>query len=124
MPMQKFSKTYPKRGEIFIADLNPSFGREIHKKRPVLIISSNILNQYSPTVVILPFSSIVPIATSPDMVKIEEGKLVDKDSVILSYHIRSIDKVRLIKRIGRLPKIKLEEVEESIKLILSLEENR
>lgn len=122
MPTQRSSRSYPKRGEIYIADLNPGFGREIHKKRPVLIISNDILNQTSFTTVITPFSSIVPQFISPDMVEAPQLKGLDKESVILIDKIRSIDKERLMEKVGRLSQAKLSEVEESLKLVLGMVE--
>lgn len=120
--MQKPSKKYPKRGEIFVADLNPAFGREIHKKRPVLILSNNTLNQTLPTVIMAPFSSIVPEFVGPDVIKIKDPKIgLDKDSAIIINQLRSIDKSRLVKKVGTLSKEKLEEIEDAIKLVLGLE---
>lgn len=115
-------KSYPKRGEIYIGDLNPAFGREIHKKRPVLIISNNTFNQVFPTVVILPFSSIVPQVIRADMVKVNKIRGLDQDSAILITQVRAIDKIRLFKRIGILSKDKLLEVEAALKLVLGMTE--
>ncbi len=120
MPMRKSLQNYPKRGEIYITDLNPSFGHEIHKKRPVLIISHNSFNQTFPTVVVIPFSSIVPDFVGPDVVKVTLLKGLDKPSLILIHQIRVVDKARLIKKIGSLTKQKFAEVEESLKLVLGL----
>ena len=73
--MQKSGKSYPKRGEIYIADLDPAYGLEIHKKRPALIISNNALNRALPTVIIVPFSSIMPQEFGPDLVPFQNQKL-------------------------------------------------
>lgn len=121
MLMQKSLKnSLIKRGDIYIADFDPSFGQEIHKKRPVLIISNDILNQISPTLIVLPFSSVIPQTISFEKVKLSKIKGLAKESVILVNHIRAIDKSRLIKKIGKLSKSKLEEVEESLKLVLGM----
>lgn len=117
--MKNLLTNYPKRGEIFIADLNPSFGREIHKKRPVLVISNNILNQVLPTVIIIPFSSIVPQFIGPDIVKINQ-KGLDKPSAVIVNQLRSIDKNRLVKKVSKLSSSTLEQVEEAIKIVLDL----
>lgn len=109
---------YPKRGEIFIADLNPAFGREIHKKRPVLVISSNVLNQVLPTVIIVPLSSIVPVFVGPDVVKVNIQKGLDKPSALIINQLRSVDKERLIKKISKLSKRNLEEVKEAVKVVM------
>lgn len=120
MPMRKTLVRYPKRGEIFVANLNPAFGREIHKKRPVLVISKNILNQILPTVIIVPLSSIVPQFIGPDVVKVNSQKGLDKPSAIIINQLRSIDKDRLVKKVGRLSKTNLEQVEEAIKTVLDM----
>ena len=119
--MPRNSLNYPKRGEIFIADLNPAFGREIHKKRPILIISRNLLNQTLPTVVMIPLSSIVPEFVGPDVVKIKDPKIgLVRDSALIVNQIRSIDKSRLVKKAGKLNQIKMEEVEQALKVVLDL----
>ena len=120
MLTQKLSKNYPKRGEIFIADLNPGFGREIHKKRPVLVISNNVLNQNLSTVIIIPLSSIIPKFIGPDVVEVEEKIGLDKDSVIIVNQIRSIDQSRLLKRVGILSPDKIDQVEEALEITLGM----
>ena len=46
-----------KRGDIFYADLNPIVGSEQGGRRPVLIVSNDIGNTHSPTVIIVPITS-------------------------------------------------------------------
>ena len=46
-----------KRGDIFYADLNPVVGSEQGGIRPVLIVQNNVGNKYSPTLVVLPIST-------------------------------------------------------------------
>lgn len=121
MQMQKTGKNYPKRGEIYIADLNPAYGREMHKKRPVLIVSLNSLNQILPTVIMIPFSSIVPQNMGPDFVGFFDQKGLDKDSTLVVNQLGAIDKVRLLEKIGKVSISKMQEVEEAMKLILGLE---
>lgn len=120
--MQKSLKVYPKRGYFYIADLEPSFGREIHKKRPVLIISKNKSNQETPYVIVIPTSSIIPTIISAEMVYLGKPKGFDDESVLLPLFIRNIDKDRLIKKIGTISKNKLEETVEALKLVLGLEQ--
>lgn len=120
MPMQKSGIKYPKRGEIYIANLDPAFGREIHKKRPVLIISLNNLNQILPTVIMIPFSSIVLKDMGPDLVDFKNQKGLNKDSTLVVNQLGAIDKVRLLKKIGKISKNKMQEVEEAVKLVLGL----
>ncbi len=118
--MQKPLRNYPKRGEVYIADLDPAFGKEIHKKRPVLIISGNNFNQIMHTVVLLPLSSIIPQVIGPDLMIFPKITALDKESVLLLTQIRAVDKIRLIKKVGKISMTYLKEVEEALKLILGL----
>lgn len=106
-----------KRGEIWLTNFDPGFGTELHKNRPSLVISSNEVNKHHPRVIVIPVStknysglSVVNIASK------ESG--LDKQSVILPAEIRAVDKVRLTKRLGKVSKNKLTQVEEVTKLIL------
>ena len=49
---------YPKKGEIYLVNFDPTIGHEVKKKRPALIISNNIHNQYSPLITVAPLSSL------------------------------------------------------------------
>lgn len=48
---------YPKKGEIYLVNFDPTIGSEVKKKRPALILSNDIHNQYSPLVTVAPLSS-------------------------------------------------------------------
>jgi len=43
---------YPKRGSIYLVNFDPAIGVEIKKTRPVVIISNDVANQYSPIVIV------------------------------------------------------------------------
>ena len=120
MQMQKSPREFPRRGYIYIADLDPPFGWEIHKKRPVLVISSDVFNRGTPFAVVIPISSIIPDVTGPEMVEIGKFKGLDKKSILLPLFIRSIDQKRLHKKIADLSKEKLLEVEDALKLVLGM----
>ncbi|MBI4067305.1 type II toxin-antitoxin system PemK/MazF family toxin [Candidatus Gottesmanbacteria bacterium] len=109
------------RGDIWIVNLEPVFGREIHKKRPALIISNNAVNQDTYHVVVVPGSSIAPISQTADMVYLGKVKGFKEESILLPVLIRSIDQDRLIKKIGKISQQKLLEVEEAIKLVLGFD---
>jgi len=89
---------------IFLAALDPVIGSEQGKTRPVLIISEEEINQILPVVNVLPLTSkINNIRIFPNEVVIPAniGGL-GKESVVLCYQIRTLDKKRLIKEIGKI----------------------
>lgn len=111
----------PKKGEIWIVDLEPGYGRELHKKRPAVIISANSINNNTPHVIIVPASSQIPQRPSKDIVPLLKQEALLKESVLLPIFIRSIDQDRLIEKVGEISPEKLDEVEEAISLVLGLD---
>jgi len=111
-----------KRGEIFLANLEPIKGSEQGGIRPVLIIQNDISNTYSPVTVIAAITSKIFDKEYPTNVFIakQESKL-DKDSTILLNQIRTIDKTRLIKKISNLNYQVMMKVDFAIKASLGLE---
>ncbi|MBF8250103.1 MAG: PemK-like protein [Candidatus Levybacteria bacterium] len=109
-----------KRGDIWIVNLEPASHREIHKKRPSLVISRNVVHEKTTHVIVIPISSQVSDIIGPEMVLIGKKEGLEKKSVILPLFIRSIDQERLIEKIGSLTEAKLFEVEESLNLVLQL----
>jgi mRNA interferase MazF len=115
--------SYPRRGEIWLVDLEPTRGAEIKKTRPALIIQNDIGNRASPLTIVAPISSKFSLPLYPIQVRVnarEDG--LTEDSVILLNQIRSIDKTRLVKRVGRLTAITMQSVDVSIRISLGLTE--
>ena len=110
------------RGEIWLTNFNPGFGTELHKNRPALVISSNEVNKHHPRIVVIPISTKNYSGLSVIIIASNESGL-DKGSVILPAEIRAVDKIRLTKKLGKITKSKLKEVEEVLKLVLGLGEN-
>lgn len=103
-----------KRGDICWADLEPSVGHEIGKVRPVLVVSNNAQNQFSPIVIVLPITSSLDKVYSFE-VPLELEKRKGK---ILTCQIQSIDKTRLGKKIGVLREEKWTEVDKALQTVL------
>lgn len=99
------------RWHIFLADLNPVIGSEQGNTRPVLVISEEEINKILPVVNVLPITSKKPKRRIyPNEVLISQGTggLI-LDSIVLCYQIRTLDKKRLIKDMGRIDKPDLQE---------------
>ena len=90
------------RGDIYWADLNPVRGREQAGKRPVLIISHNIFNARSGTVIAMAITSQQPTAGFPLTFELQSHDLPKKSWVKISQ-IRTLSVERLDNRITQLP---------------------
>ena len=85
-----------KRGDLFYADLNPSFGSEQGGIRPVLIVQNDVGNKYSPTVIAAAITSKISKTKLPTHIELRADRYdMEKDSVVLLEQLRTIDKKRL-----------------------------
>ncbi|MGX1024481.1 type II toxin-antitoxin system PemK/MazF family toxin [Flavobacterium sp. CS20] len=111
-----------KQFEIWIADLNPRIGTEPGKKRPVLIIQSNLLNKLKhPSTLICPLTTNVKL--NVDILRVHIGKDIvnlKKPSDIMIDQIRAIDNNRLVEKIGQLPKKQANKVKANLEIIFDL----
>ena len=110
-----------KRGEIYLAALDPALGREIAKTRPVVIVSNDKNNEFSGTVTILPLTSKNLRTIYPFEVFLSRGQAnLPKDSKIKADQIRTLDKGRMIKNIDVLGKKDLDAIDKAMKIHLAL----
>jgi len=113
--------TYPKRGEVYLTNLDPTLGAEIRKTRPALILQNDIANRYSPITIVAAITSQPrdPLRPTNILVKAPEGGL-SSDSVVLLNQVRSIDKQRLSKRLGILKPETMQQVDRAIQISFGL----
>ena len=113
-----------KRGEIYSTDLlhKDARGVELGKIRPAVVVQANDWNDLLGSTIIVPISSLLPGFISARTVVLKKGESgLDKDSNILFSQMRSIDKSRLIKKVGKLPLEKMKSVDKALSLTLGLE---
>lgn len=110
-----------KRGDIYYADLSPVVGSEQGGTRPVLIIQNDIGNQYSPTTIVAAITSQLSKAKLPTHVELLcENCGLEKDSVILTEQIRTIDKRRLREKVASLEEDTMLKVNQALEISLGL----
>ncbi|MDX6532240.1 MAG: mRNA interferase MazF [Blastocatellia bacterium] len=92
----------PERWSLWLANLDPVVGSEQGRTRPVLVLSDTRLNHILPVVNVLPITSRKQNRRIyPNEALIPGGTAgLDVESIILCYQIRTLDKQRLIKRLG------------------------
>ena len=114
--MTKNKDKYPLRGEIYWIELDPTLGIEIKKTRPCLILSINAYNKKMPRVIIFPITSQIQ-NIYPFQIHVEVN---GKEGKVMTDQVRCVDKRRIKERSGALTSVKIQEVEESIKLCLGI----
>jgi len=88
-----------KRFDVYLVNLDPTVGREIKKTRPVLIISPDEMNSHISTIIIAPMTT--KGRPYPSRVSCTfQGK---KGQIVLDQ-LRTVDKIRLVKKLGRIDK--------------------
>ena len=107
--------------EIWLANLDPNFGTEAGKTRPVLVVQTNFLNKVHPSTIICPITTNVKRESKILRVFLKKGtaKLIE-DCDVMMDQIRSIDNRRLVKKIGELPIEYSKKVAENLKILLDL----
>jgi mRNA interferase MazF len=105
------------RGEIRWADLNPTIGREQSGERPVLILSQDIFNERSGTVIAMALTSQQQKAGFPLTHEVQQSKLPKRSWVKISQ-IRTLSTERIGKKIGSLGPEELAHVVEGLNEII------
>ena len=99
------------RGDIFWADLNPTRGREQSGMRPVIVISQDVFNERSGTVIAMALTSQPQRAGFPLSLELT-GLELPKPSWVKISQIRTLSTERLAQKIGQVsPKILMQLVE-------------
>ena len=116
---------FPRRGEIYFANLDPVVGHEQGGRRPVLIIQNDLGNQLSPVLIIAAITSAPAKAAYPIDVPILSGNTgLFKGSRIMLNQIKTIDKRRLEHYIGQLDDAQIEQVDQALMMSLGLSTRR
>ncbi len=111
----------PKRGEVYLVNFDPTVGVEIKKTRPALVLQNNIANEHSPITIVAAITSKYDDELYPTEVLIfaREGGL-SIDSVVLLNQVRSIDRARLVKRLGMVKAETMENVDLALQISFGL----
>ncbi len=110
-----------KQFEIWLADLNPTFGTEAGKTRPVLIVQTNLLNKKHPSTLVCPITSNVKNGVSILRVNVPKNAAgLHQEGAIMIDQVRAIDNRRFVKKIDILPDELGDKVKDNLKIILDL----
>jgi len=115
------SSVIPKQGEIYLVNFDPAIGAEIKKTRPALILQNDIANRYSSVTIVAAITSFSDkdgkMYSTEVFIGDSEGGL-DNDSVALLNQIRTIDKRRLVKKLGVLKDKTMAQIDKAVQISL------
>ena len=83
------------RGEVWLAALDPTVGSEIQKTRPCVVVSPAEMNDYLRTVTVAPMTT----GSRPAPYRVA-ARFRGKDGLIVLDQVRTLDKIRLVQRLG------------------------
>lgn len=110
-----------RRGDIYMANLNPFKGSEQGGTRPVLVLQNNTGNLFCPTLIVAPLTTQVNKKKDQPTHYLLSGVCgLPEDSVALLEQIKTIDKSRIISYIGKVSKEEMRGVNEAIKVSLGI----
>jgi mRNA interferase MazF len=111
----------PQRGEIYLVNFDPTVGSEIQKTRPALILQNDIANKHSPITIVAAITSKFDDRLYPtEVLVLASNTGLSQDSVVLLNQIRSIDRTRLIRRLGVVSDEIMTAVDRAIQVSLGL----
>ena len=111
-----------KRGEIYYANLSPTVGSEIDKRRPVLVVSNDANNRAANTVTILPITSNVTRVYPFEVLLNPEDSGLPKPSKVQAQQVRTISKQRITSdAVGSLSEQIMQLVNADLKLHLDVD---
>jgi mRNA interferase MazF len=108
---------------MYLVNFDPTVGAEIQKTRPALIVQNDIANRHSPITIVAAVTSQFdePLYPTEVLIRSPEGGLT-VDSVVLLNQLRSVDKRRLVRRLGALTPTTMEQVTRALQISLGMVE--
>ncbi len=107
-------------GDILYADLGPVIGSEQDGIRPVVVLQNDVGNKHSPTIIVAPLTTKTK-AKLPTHINIPKScSKLPSDSIILVEQLRTIDKIRVIKKVGHLPISYIDKIKKALKINFSI----
>ena len=111
------------RGDIYLVDLGTNIGSEQGGCRPVLLVLNDIGNHFGPTLIVAPVSSRYwKKSKQPTHTLIEGIQNLSSPSVVLTEQLLTIDKVRVMKYLGKVPEDQMQNVNKAVMVSLGLKQ--
>lgn len=109
-----------KKWNVYLADLNPRFGTEPGKMRPVVVVQTDLLNNHHPSTIVCPLTTQIYPESNILRVHLRKGEagLMEKSDIMVDQ-LRAIDNRRFLKRLGIIGTTSQKKLTENIQIILN-----
>ena len=109
------------KGDVFFCNLDPTFGHEQSGKRPVVIVQTNVANDKLNTVMVAPLTSNLKARGYLLTVFVPaQSNGLAKDSVLLLFQVRTVDKRRLERKLAHLDDATMAQVDQALRVAFDL----
>jgi len=113
------------RGDVLSVELPPppsGEGREQAGRRPAIAVQSDIAGVRLPTLMVVPMTSQIKAAHFPYTIQVEPSRMngLSRPSVLLVFQLRAIDQKRILRTLGRLEQVYLDQMDTMMRQMLGL----
>ena len=109
------------KGDVFFCNLDPTFGHEQSGKRPIVVVQTNAANDKLNTVMVAPLTSNLKARGYLLTVFVPaQSNGLAKDSVLLLFQVRTLDKRRLERKVTHLDDATMTQVDQALRLAFDL----
>jgi len=116
----KTAHQFLERGDIVLVALDPTRGTEIQKTRPSVVVSNNLVNRITKLATIIPITSQKTDQIRSFEVLLDDSAGLAQKSKAIVLQVRTIDKSRIQKKLGKVSQKNLTEIEISLKIHFAL----
>ena len=110
---------YPRHGEVWLVDFNPGRGSEQKGVRPALIVQNDVGNQYAATTIVAAITTTIKPYPVTVVIRARTCGL-PHESMVNMAQVLTIDKARLIKKLGEISPEQLEAADRALRVSLDL----
>lgn len=109
-----------RKWNVYLADLNPRFGTEPGKTRPVVVVQTDLLNNHHPSTIVCPLTTYIHSQSDIARVHLRKGEagLIEKSDIVVDQ-LRAIDNRRFLKRLGMIGRLSRKKLVQNIQIILN-----
>ena len=105
----------PRRGEVYWLDFAPATGQEMTGMHPCVVVQNDVGNQHSALTIVVAVTSNLRVAALPVGVLLRAGEAgLQRDSVAHCGHVYTVDKKRLVQRLGQLAPSRVGEIDRAL----------